>query len=199
LFGDFKNILITDRYAAYNIFESDQRQICWAHLKRDFTKLSEKKDKLIARIGKNLLKSQSDLFSLWHEYKSGKLSRHWLQQKAMPVRRRVGELLEQGSYTDPSLKAVGFSKNLLKHFDALWTFLDVEDIEPTNNHAERNLRPLVIWRKSYFGTRSDYGCEYVARSVSINMTCKLQNKNVFEYYCRMMQNYFSGKPAPSLL
>lgn len=199
LFGDFKNILISDRYAAYNIFESEQRQICWAHLKRDFTKLSEKKDKIIARIGKNLLKSQSELFVLWHEYKSGKLSRYWLKQKSEPIRKRIGELLEQGSYTDPSLKAVRFCKNLLKYFEALWTFLEVEGIEPTNNHAERNLRPLVIWRKSYFGTRSDCGSEYVARTASINMTCKLQNKNVFEYSCQMMQNYFAGKSAPTLL
>lgn len=199
LFGDFKNILISDRYSAYNIFESNQRQICWAHLKRDFTKLSEKENKVVARIGKNLLKNQSELFELWHQYKAGKQSRYWLQQKTEPIRRRIGELLEQGSYTDPSLRTARFCKNLLKDFNALWTFLGTEDVEPTNNHAERSLRPLVIWRKNYFCTRSDYGSEFVARSASINVTCKLQEKNIFEYTCQMMQNHFSGKPAPSLI
>lgn len=190
--GDFKNILISDRYAAYNYFDSDKRQLCWAHLKRDFTKLSEKEDKILARIGKNLLENESHLFNLWHEFKAEKIPRHELKQRAQPIRRRIGELLEQGSYTDPTLRAVRFCKNLLENFDALWTFLEVEDIEPTNNHAERSLRPLVIWRKKYFCTRSDYGTEYVARSASINTTCKLQGKSSFKFLCTILQNYFTG-------
>jgi transposase len=190
--GDFKNIVISDRYAAYNIFESSKRQICWAHLKRDFTKLSEKDNKIIARIGKDLLECESRLFQIWHECKSEKITRDELWRQTEPIRRRVGELLEQGSYTDPLLKAVRFCKNLLENFNALWTFLEIEGVEPTNNHAERSLRPLVIWRKKYFCTRSDYGTEYVARSASIHMTCKLQKKSSFHFLCDLMQNHFSG-------
>jgi len=199
MFGDFKNIVITDRYAAYNIYDSSQRQICWAHIKRDFTKLSEKKDKPIARIGKNLLESQSSLFYLWHQYKDAKISKYTLQQESEPIRKRIGELLEQGSYTDPTLKAAGFCKNLLKVFNALWTFLEIDEIEPTNNHAERSIRPIVIWRKKYFGTRSDYGSQFVARSASVNMTCKFQERNSFTYLCDLMKSYFAGEKAPSLL
>jgi transposase len=190
--GDFKNIVVSDRYAIYNIFDSSQRQICWAHLKRDFTKLSEKDNKIIARIGKHLLECESILFKIWHEFKSEKITRDELLAQTKPVRHRIGELLEQGSYTDPVLRVVRFCKNLLENFNALWTFLEVDGVEPTNNHAERSLRPSVIWRKKYFCTRSDYGTEYVARSASINATCKLQKKSSFNFLCMLLQNHFSG-------
>lgn len=192
MLGDFKNIVISDRYAAYNIFDSSQRQICWAHLKRDFAKLAEKDNKIIARIGKNLLECESNLFKIWHEFKSDKITRDELLCQAEPIRQRVGELLEQGCYTDPILRAVRFCKNLLENFNALWTFLEIDNIEPTNNHAERSLRSSVIWRKKYFCTRSDYGTEYVARSAAIQVTCKLQKKSSFNFLSMLLQNHFSG-------
>jgi len=198
MMGDFKNVVVSDRYAAYNIFDSSRRQICWAHLKRDFTKLSEKDDKIIARIGKNLLTCESDLFKIWHEFKTEKILRHELLREAQSIRQRTGELLEQGSYTDPKLRAARFCKNLLENFNALWTFLECDDVEPTNNHAERSLRPLVIWRKKYFFTRSDYGTEYVARSASLNVTCKLQKKSSFNFLCTLLQNHFSGISTSAL-
>jgi transposase len=199
MMGDFKNILVSDRYAAYNIFDSEKRQLCWAHLKRDFTKLSEKNNKIISRIGKNLLECESTLFKIWHEFKAEKITRDELLRQARPIRQRMGELLEQGSYTDPGLRAVRFCKNLLENFNALWTFLEMDAVEPTNNHAERNLRPSVIWRKKYFCTRSDYGTEYVARSSSINMTCKLQKKSSFHFLCTLLKNHFSGINTPAIL
>lgn len=198
MMGDFKNIVVSDRYAAYNIFNSSQRQICWAHLKRDFTKLSEKDNKILARIGKNLLECESNLFKVWYEFKSEDITRDELLWQTKPIRQRVGELLEQGSYTDPALKAVRFCKNLLENFNALWTFLEIDNVEPTNNHAERSLRPSVIWRKKYFFTRSDYGTDYVARSASINMTCKLQKKSSFNFLCGLLQNHFSGISTSAL-
>ncbi|CAN5336693.1 hypothetical protein BH10PSE19_BH10PSE19_12740 [soil metagenome] len=183
--------MISDRYAVYNLFDSHPRQICWAHLKRDFTKLSEKSDKTIARIGKHLLICESALFKIWHEFKSKRLSRDELVGQAVPIQRRVGELLEQGSYTDPLLRVVRFCKNLLEKFNALWTFLDYEGIEPTNNPAERSLRPFVIWRKKYFCTRSDYGTGYVARSASIKATCRLQKKSSFNFMTTLLHNHFA--------
>ena len=191
LMGDYRHVVISDRYVAYNYFDSDRRQICWAHLKRDFTRLAEKDDVVCARIGKNLLACQTELFKVWHEFKQVKLSRDELLRQSRPIRQRVGELLEQGSYTDPSLKLARFCKNLLEDFNALWTFLSVEGVEPTNNHAERCLRPAVTWRKKYFGTRSDYGSEFVARSTSIRMTCQLQSKNTFQFLSQTVQSYFS--------
>lgn len=199
LIGDFKNIITSDRYAAYNYFDSSQRQVCWAHLKRDFTRLSEKDDKIIARIGKSLLAYEATLFDVWHEFKQHRITRDELLRQSLPIRKQIEELLEQGSYTDPTLKASRFCKNLLDRVYALWTFLSNENVEPTNNHAERSLRHAVIWRKNYFGTRSDYGSEFVARSLSVITTCKLQSKNIFEFLTQTMQSYFSKKSAPSLV
>jgi transposase len=197
LLPNFQHTLISDRYAAYNVFDSSQRQLCWAHLKRDFTRLAEKDNPLIAKIGRQLLVGESELFQVWHRFKQGRIDREELLRLAWPLRRRIGELLEQGSYTDPLLKAAGLCKNLLTNFDALWTFLSVEGIEPTNNHAERSLRPAVIWRKSYFGTRSDYGSEFVARSQSVYITCKLQSINAFDFVHQTVQSYFSKTTPPS--
>jgi transposase len=97
-----------------------------------------------------------------------------------------------------ALRIVRFCKNLLENFNALWTFLENDSVEPTNNHTERSLRPSVIWRKKYFCTRSTYGTEYVARSASINMTCKLQKKSSFQFLCNMLRNYFSGTSTSAL-
>jgi len=198
LMGDFKNIVVSDRYAAYNIFDSSHRQICWSHLKRDFTKLSEKDNEIISRIGKDLLRCEASLFKVWHEYKSENITRDELRRGSKPIVQSVGELLEQGSYTDPMLRAVRFCKNLLEDFDALWTFLEVDGLEPTNNTAERGLRHWVIWRKKYFCTRSDYGTQFVARSASINLTCKLQKKSSFNFMCTLLQNHFSGISTSAL-
>lgn len=122
-----------------------------------------------------------------------------LLRQTHPIRQRVGELLEQGSYIDPSLKIARFCKNLLDIFNALWTFIYIEKVEPTNNHAERCLRPSVTWRKKYFGTRSDYGSEFVARTASIRMTCQLRYKNTFQFLQQALQSYFSKTTAPSLV
>jgi transposase len=199
MMGDFEHIIISDRYVVYNIFDSSKRQICWAHLKRDFTKLSEKDYKPIARIGKKLLKDTARLFELWHQFKSGTINRDGLLKQVKPIQQNVGELLEQGSYTDPALRVVRFCKNLLGNFNALWTFLEIDGVEPTNNHAERSLRPFVIWRKKYFCTRSDYGSEFVARSASIITTCKLNGKSSFEFLTTLLKNYFADKQTSAHL
>lgn len=199
LLGDYRYIITSDRYAAYNYFDSGSRQLCWSHLKRDFTKVSEKEDKVCARIGKILLSEESELFKTWHEFKKLSINRDELIRQCKPIRKRVGELLEQGSYTDPGLKIARFCRNLLESFTSLWTFVYTEDIEPTNNHAERCIRPAVTWRKKYFGTRSDYGSEFVARSMSVRMTCQLQGKKTFQFLCDTLQSYFAKTNAPSLI
>ncbi|MGX6643087.1 IS66 family transposase [Legionella pneumophila] len=199
LMEGFEHIIISDRYAAYNYFDSDKRQVCWSHLKRDFTRISEKKDEVIARIGKNLLRCQAELFEIWHQFKQGYVDWHELAFRTKHIRKQVGEYLEQGTYTDPKLKIVRFCKNLLEHFSALWTFLFIQGVEPTNNHAERCLRPAVIWRKKSFGTRSDYGTDYVAKTMSFILTCKLQARNSFEFLKESMTALFENKTAPKLI
>jgi len=195
LMGDFDGFITSDRYAAYNYFSSDKRQIFRAHLKRDFTKVAEKKDELIARIGKDLLLCQAKLFELWHQYKLQYFSRDELIRKTKPIRYKVGELLEQGTYTDPRLKIVRFCSNLLAHFNALWAFIFNDDLEPTNNHAEQCLRPAVTWRKKYFGSRSDHGSDFVARTMSVITSCRLQATSAFDAFSQILTAHFSGQKS----
>jgi len=150
LIGDFNNILVSDRYAAYNHFDSSHRQICWAHLKRDFTRLSEKEDKVVARIGKNLLMCEAELFKVWHAYRENTITRDELQRKAYPLTQRVGELLEQGTYTDPKSKVVRFCKNLLNSFNALWTFLSTEQVEPHEQSCGAMFKACCYMAKKLF-------------------------------------------------
>jgi transposase len=196
---DFEQVVISDRYPAYNLFSSEQRQICWAHLKRDFTRISQHEDKLIAKIGKGLLGCEAKLFHHWHRFKRSEITREELLRETKPNRRAVGEYLEQGSYTAPELRAARFCKNLLNSYTSLWMFLTEEGVEPTNNLAEQCLRYLVIWRKKYFGTQSNYGSEYVARTASLITTARLQKENPFRYLTQAITCSFSGIEVPSLL
>jgi len=198
LIGDYKDTVISDRYSVYNHFCSENRQFCWAHLKRDFVRLSEKKDKIIMDIGRQLLKETDKLFAKWHEFKAGHFAREWLILGCSQIRKKIGELLEQASYTAPELKAARFAKNLLDRFNALWTFLYKEGVEPTNNQAERCLRKSVIWRKKYFGTRSETGDLFVSRTASVITSCKLQFRNSSKYFADIVKNYFSKKDPPLL-
>lgn len=199
LMSDYEQTVISDRYAVYNYFDSSQRQICWAHLKRDFTRLWQKDDKVLSRIGKGLLRCEAQLFHLWYQFRELRITRDELLRQSAPIIRATGEYLEQGSYTAPELKVARFCKNLLERFSSLWMFLEKEHVEPTNNHAERCLRFLVIWRKKYYGTQSHEGSEYVARTASLIKTTKLQNSNPFQYLAQAIQCHFSKQPIPHII
>jgi transposase len=198
LLHDYEQTVISDRHGAYNYFDSN-RQMCWSHLKRDFTRLWQNKDRVISRIGKGLLQCEEQLFHHWHSFKKQAITREELYYQTRPIVRAVGEFLEQGRYTAPELKAARFCKNLLERFSSLWVFLEKEGVEPTNNHAERCLRKSVIWRKKYFGTRSEYGSEYVARTASLNATAKLQKQNPFHYLSEALKSQFSKQKIPSII
>jgi len=91
-----------------------------------------------------------------------------------------------------------FSKRLLKDYEALWLFANVEDVEPTHHHAERCLRPAVKWRKRSFGKHSAAGCRFMERMLTVVHTLRLQKRPVFEYLKSALRNHRAGKPAPSL-
>jgi transposase len=59
---------------------------------------------------------------------------------------------------------------------ALWTFVRVQGVEPTNNHIERLLRPAVLWRKRSFGSQSEAGCRWVERLLTVVQTRRLQGR-----------------------
>lgn len=198
-------IIITDRWNGYNCFPLNQRQLCWAHLKRDFTRISEREAKS-GEIGKQLLKLQSELFTHWHKVRDKTLTRDGFILLADEIRAKVVTLLKSGASYQPkkdektSLALTSRTcRELLKVEQAMWLFVRVEGVEPTNNAAERAIRPAVLWRKNSFGTQSLNGSEFVARIFTVVMTLRSQNKNILDFMVEACQAFRNGNSAPSLL
>jgi transposase len=193
---NFNGILISDRYAAYNIIDIEQRQLCWAHLKRDFIRISQRSG-IPGRIGEELLFYQQRLFNIWHRYKNNKISFSIISKAVAPIQKNIERCLEKAiNYSHK--QTANTCKNLLKSFSALWTFTENEGVEPTNNHAERQIRPYVIYRKLSFGTQSTRGTKYLERIMSIITTCKQQLTDSFKYIKESIINY-NKNIGPSLL
>ena len=174
-----KGIVTTDRYSAYQWLELRRRQICWAHLKRDFQAFVERGCNS-AETGKALLAQVKRLFQLWHKLRNGELNREGFQQAMQPVEQRVKKLLEAGSQAEHE-KTRRTCVNILKVEPALWTFVRVEGVEPTNNAAERPLRRAVLWRRKSFGTQSEAGSRFVARILTAVQTLRQQGGGVLEF------------------
>jgi len=190
-------IVISDRWWGYNGLPLEQRQVCWAHLERDFRKCLERggPGKLVGDIGLMIVE---DLFTLWWEYREGLIDRPALETQLEPLVDELRAGLERGSgCADP--KIVAFCDNLLTLYPALWLFAGVEGVEPTNNHAERILRMGVLWRKNAFGCHSESGCRFVERILTVVQTLRLQKRSVLDFLEESVIAHRSGTPAPALV
>jgi len=192
----FHGVVTSDRFKAYLSLPVERRQVCWAHLKRNWLAFSERAGP-VGAWGQQALGLIARLFELWHRFRTGELDRNALQAHMQPVQTALRQLLAQGP-TLPVAKAQAFCRDLLALWPALWTFLDVEGVEPTNNAAERALRPAVLWRKGCFGTQSDQGDLFVARILTIVATCRQQERHVLTFLTDAAQAYLAGQPAPAL-
>jgi transposase len=190
---NFSGILISDRYPAY--LWVSHRQLCWAHLIRDFNKLVDAKG-LAAEFANPVLEYIKQMFSLWHQFKRGEISRLQLQEQTRPICAEIERRLELGK-TVPLAEALCKSLSDLK--TSLWTFIQHEGVEPTNNEAERTVRQWVIWRKTSFGTQTQKGNEFVERILTAVATCKRQNRSFYQYLTDAMTAHLRGEPAPSFL
>ena len=193
---DFGGIVGSDRWWAYRGFDPERRQACWSHLIRDFTAHSEG---LAAqkRFGEAGLDIARRLFSAWDEFQEHG-DRRRLKREVAPLRRELKALLERGSKGRRNKLTWGFSKNLLKIWPALWTFVEVEGVEPTNNRAERALRGPVIYRKLSLGSQSERGETTTQRLLSASVTCRLQGRSLFAYLAEVLGARVRGDPAPLL-
>ena len=193
----FRGILVSDRCPAYNWLEPARRQLCWAHLMRDFFKISERSGEA-GKIGTQLLEQAHKMFGLWHRMRDGPLDRRAFQVSVQPIREVIEALLEQGTVCEHA-KTKRTCKMIFKRKAALWSFANVPGVEPTNNAAERAVRPAVLWRKQSFGTQSERGSEFVERMLTVCGTCKLQGRNVLDYLTQAIEASLLGQSAPSLL
>jgi transposase len=187
----------TDRYAGYHWIDPRQRQLCWAHLKREFMAWSERAG-ATARIGLALLAVEKQLFLLWYRVREGTLAWADFQVAMLPLMARVSTLLQDG-VTGADAKTQGTCRNLLKLEPALWTFVWEPGVEPTNNCAERPLRRAVLWRRRSFGTQSAAGSQFVERILTTVTTVRQQRCDVLDYLTAACAAAIRKDPAPSLL
>jgi transposase len=194
---DFGGRLVSDRYAAYTWLPPEQRQVCWAHLRRDCLALLHYGPSA-AHLGLALLDLTDQIFAAWHQARADPAARPGLSETIAPLQAELHALLEAGRH-QRAAKAAGLSRSLLQLWPALWTFVQVPGVEPTNNAAERALRPAVLWRKGSFGTQSDAGNLFVARLLSVAATCRQQQRPLLDYLTAVCTAAQLGQPSPSLL
>ncbi len=206
LFGDaFGGIVVSDRFSAYNHLPTQQRQLCWAHLIRDLTAIAERPG-ASAEFGTQLLSLQQQLFRLWHRYKDGTIDWPALQHRSWPIRQefaatlqRVVELGYQRGERTPWAKTVRTCQQVQQRSDALWTFLEIEGIEPTNNAAERALRQSVIQRKISHGVQSRQGAICRSRLLTVTTTLRQQGRDAWQFLEQAWIAHHRGGVMPSLL
>ena len=186
----------SDRWWAYSLIPTWLRQLCWAHLKRDLRQIMEREGPG-AWVGRKGLRYHRQVFELWHRFREGRFGRLELGRRMVSMQRRFGRLLRKG-LACAERKTARFCANVLRFEEALWTFVRKEGVEPTNNHAERTIRTLVLWRKISFGCHSEKGFRFVERVLTVTQTLKLQGRPVFQFLCDAMTALRNGTTAPSL-
>ncbi|MCB9709023.1 MAG: IS66 family transposase [Myxococcales bacterium] len=196
LLGRRDKLVIRDRYGGYRDYP--QTQYCWAHLKREWTGWSEQKG-LRGFLGKKLLQCTTQMFDALGELRAERCDVGTFQTRMKPIMNEVHRWLGVGQKaSEPSLGRQCTS--LLKHIDALFRFVqDPLHIPPTNNTAERALRPAVIQRKLSFGVQSQSGARFIERMLSVWQTCKLHGQSVLDYLEQALKAAQLGLPSPRLL
>ena len=190
-------ILHSDRWGVYGQVPPARRQLCWAHLKRDFQKLIDRggPGEATGRAGRRIVKI---MFAAWHQFREGKLTRPQLQAAMDPIERRLNGVLVEGALGSDA-RVRRFCENLMKLEPGLWTFVTHDNVEPTNNFMERLLRRAVLWRKRSFGCDSEAGCRFVERVLTVVQTSRLQGRSSLDYLQSAVAARRAGKACPSLL
>jgi hypothetical protein len=194
---DFGGIYCSDRWWAYAHIDPENRQACWSHLQRDFRRHAEGLPTQ-KTFGEQGLALTSRIFHTWHDYHEHQDPGR-LQQEMAPIQAQLHTLLEEAARKTPKNKYHRrFANNLLKIWPALWTFVTIEGIDPTNNAAERSLRGPVIHRKLSHGTRTEDGEHFIERALSASVTCRLQKRSLFAYLTELLTARARGDPLPTL-
>lgn len=192
-----RGLLVSDRAKQFGFWAMAKRQICWAHLTRKFVAFAEREGP-VGELGGHLLFWTDMMFDYWHRIRDGTLSRAKFRDKMVVVEYAMEKLLADGV----ALALTGVSgscEDILAHRAALWTFVRVAGIEPTNNHAERELRAFVLWRRRSFGSQSERGCRFAERAMTVVHTLRKQNRHVLSFLVNACEAALGRAPMPSLL
>jgi len=196
--AEIHGILCSDRWGVYARVPAERRQVCWAHLKRDFQKIVDRGGACVG-LGRRGLKIVKKVFAAWHAFQEGRSTRVQLQADLDRVANSMNKLLVEGWILGDEKPVVTFCQNLLALESALWTFTRVEGVEPTNNFMERLLRRAVLWRRRSFGCVGVSGCRFVERILTVVQTRRLQGKSVLNYLHDALRAHRAGQPCPQLL
>jgi transposase len=194
---EFMGVVGSDRWSAYSRFPAEHRALCWAHLKRAFQGLVDRGGGA-QPIGRWGLAEIERLFALWHRFRAGEFGREELWHRLIPLQARMGRLLGRGQES-PDPKAAALCRELAKWWAALWTFAREDRMEPTNNVAERALRPAVLWRKGSFGSDSAAGSRFAERLMTVVATCRQQGRPLLDCLVAASEAALLGSRPPSLL
>jgi transposase len=189
-------IVCSDRWHAYTIYGLDQRQLCWAHLKRNLEKLAERGG-VAKRIAKAALAVEKRVFEQWHLFRGGGCSRRELIDQIELLEVELVRILARGIHSSDK-KTARFCTRLYEVQDALWTFARTEGVEPTNNHGERVQRTAVLWRRRSFGCHSAEGCRFVERILTVVQTLRLQKRAILPYLTDCLTAHRAATPIPRL-
>jgi transposase len=191
LAGPTPGVLTTDRFPVYTHLTGRRRQVCWAHLRRDFQAMIDRKN-AGSGIGEDLLLHADILFDHWERVRDGTRSRRWFRRThAGWLRVEVRSLLASGSGS-ACAKTAGVCREILAVEASLWTFTQREGVEPTNNAAERAVRHAVCWRKTSYGTDSERGSRFVERMLTVVASCRQQGRGVLDF---LVQAVTGQKPS----
>jgi len=183
-------IIVSDRYAGYAFIDPERRQVCWAHLLRDFNRIGQRQG-VAGQIGRRLLGLGFVLFR-WRE-------RDKTAAQFEALQRRVHTALTRGVEQTGCPRTQATCQNLLKLWPALWGFVGNPAVPPTNNEAERSIRSIVLKRKISGPTRSKRGDEFIARGFSVVETCRRQGRDLLAYMHQAVIAWIDDAPHPSLL
>lgn len=192
-----RGILISDRASVFLFWSMQKRQVCWSHLLRAFVGFSQR-DGPAGVIGKDLVTCAELVLGYWRAYSSGSVTRERFELCIDAVRRVTKQLLERAVEAEIS-EFSGSCANMLKHWEAMWTFINTKGVEPTNNHAERELRKLVLWRKKCFGSQSERGDRFVERMMTVTHTLRKQGRRVLNFLHACFQAEWEKTSAPKLV
>ena len=202
--GDaFDGIIISDRFSAYLKYHKDRArgllQLCWAHIIRDVKALSTETAYASTKPFSILMRQRiGAVFRVWYARKYNTISRERLIALAQPLLLEMRTFLENNLHA-PSPAVSQFSRQLLKKWEHLFVFISHEGVEPTNNLAERTLRPGVQSRKMSYCTRSINGQILRARLLTVWQSCRMQNRNSLDFFRQTIHAHRHHFTRPSLL
>lgn len=204
----YRGILCNDRWAVYLKYHSGGMQLCWAHLKRNILGIADDARTPSSRqFCRDALAIIARLFRLWYRFRGDgrnrrgdppPLNRRQLIEKSIPLQKKLFALAE-AHLDDADRQVRNMANALFIHFERLFTFLEEEGVEPTNNSAEQALRTAVQWRKISFGNRSRNGEIATGRLLTVAQSCKKLKRHVLGYLTEAIRCHRRQAPAPSLL